>query len=95
MKKILLSTLLVGLMSTSLMAIEGKINSIKVKNDGNIFVEILKVDTSVKENQLVGTADAVKAMLAMALTAKTSDATVQVYSGTVSEGTGWKTLILK
>lgn len=94
MKKLLLSIVAVGLMSTSLMAIEGKVNYIKVKNDGSITVEILKADTTVKENLLVGTADAVKAMLAMALTAKTTDSTVTVYSGTVDEGTGWKTLIL-
>lgn len=95
MKKILFIAAAVSLISSSLLAVDGKVNSVKMKSDGVAAMEIILADTSVINKPLVGTADAIKAMFAMALTAKTGGYDVTVFSGTVPEGTGWKTMILK
>ena len=96
MKKILFVAAAVSVISSSLMATDGTVNSIKVKSDGVVAMEIVNsADQSLINKPLVGTADAVKAMLAIALTAKTSNSNITVFSGTVPEGTGWKTIVIK
>lgn len=90
MKKILLSILTVGLISTTLMADDGKIQSIKAKSDGSVTVDLL-VGEIVKSKLLIGSPEAIKTMTAMALTAKSSNADVTMFKG---EG-GWGVLIIK
>ena len=78
MKKAFIVATLVSLITTSAFAlVEGKINTVKVDSDGTIKISLLKADQTVTyEQQLDGTADAIKAMYAMALTAKSSNADV-------------------
>lgn len=84
MKKLFMSIIVIGVISTNAIAIEGKVEWVLVKADGTITV---KVSTFPK--QLVGTAEAIKAMYAAALTAKNSGATVSVGAGDYDSKRGW------
>ncbi len=96
MKKLLFSAFLIGAMSSNLMAIDGTVSSITAKDDGSIRVDVTDAGSHVTSKALAGTTDAIKAMLAIALTAKTTNSDVTVYGGTAGNGTvGWKTIIIK
>lgn len=97
MKKILLSLAVMSLMSASAFAgILGKVSTVDVDNNGIIKVVIAKSSGGNTYSQpLVGTADAIKAMYAMILTAKSTSADVDVTLGTVDSITGWKKIILQ
>lgn len=96
MKKMFLATLVVGLMSTSVMALDGTIGLIKAQANGAVVVGIIKTDLSPGPvGSLVGTDDAKKAMLAIALTAKSSTANVAMTWGNVDGVDGWKIITLK
>ena len=85
MNKMLLATLVAGLMSVSAMAVEGTIGKVTVKSDGTIKIVLAKTAGGNIAKVLGGTADSDKAMLAVALTAKSSGATVDAYN----DGTIW------
>lgn len=96
MKKILLAVSIVSMISTSLMATDGTIVSILSKFDGTVSVGIINDADGLTINKpIVGTPESVKSMLAIALTAKSTNSPVTVYSGTVTEGTGWKSITIK
>ncbi len=80
MKKLLFAAVAVGMMSTSAMALEGSVNKIITKSDGTI-----KIVIETTGRILDGTAEANKAMLAVALTARSATYTVEAFS----DGTKW------
>ncbi len=97
MKKLLLATLVAGLVSVSAMADTGTVNQIRIKDTGVVMVKLLLEDgTTLRPKDLVGTPEAIKMMLAAVMTAKASgDMTVTAFGGTVDGLTGWKTIILE
>ncbi len=96
MKKILITAIAVGLLSTSAMAVDGKISQIQITAADLKVIKIIDGATSVEKSQkLVGTPEAIKAMLAVVLTAKASNADVTLTTGTGDNGTGWNNVILK
>ena len=91
MKKILLAAIAVGMMSTSAMALVGTVEKIQIKSDGEVTIVLKKLDgTGNARHILAGTADANKAMLAAALTAKSTSATVEMYN----DATSWTNITL-
>lgn len=93
MKKVLFAVLATGLMGTSLMAggVNGKIKSIDARNTGVVRIIVLANDTNEYDRQIIGSEDAKKAMLAVALTAKAS--TADVFLGQASGG--WTSVVIK
>ena len=78
------------------MAVDGKISQVQITAANLNVVKIIDGATSVEKSQkLVGTAEAIKAMLAVILTAKASNADVTLTIGTADNGTGWNNVILK
>lgn len=90
MKKVMLGVLAVGMLATSGMAayIQGKVIGVITYN-GTTKVRITKDAGGDTIRPLTGTADAVKAMTAIALTAKSTGNKVQMYVGTYNSVTGW------
>jgi len=97
MRKVLVSLMAVGLLSSSAMAFMGKVTQIVAKSNGVILVQVTPTDSNlpVKKNGLVGTADAKKAMLAIALTAKSTDSIIITDGGSYNGKSGWKTVKIK
>lgn len=96
MKKMLVTLITLGLMSTSTFAYTGKVGTIYTEADGTIKVSFIKEDQSVSGGwPLVGTVDAQKNMLALLLTAKTTEANVDYYINTVNGDKGWFRIDLK
>lgn len=96
MKKILIAAVAVGLITTSAMAVDGKISQVQITAANLNVVKIIDGTSSVEKSQkLVGTPDAIKAMLAVVLTAKASNADVTLTTGAGDNGTGWNNVILK
>ena len=92
MKKILLAAVLAGLMSTSVMALEGTVSKVMMLSDGTATISILQLDGITRTKAVAGTAAANSAMIAIALTAKSAGtSTVEAYH----DGTIWTTLIIK
>ncbi len=93
MKKLLLATLVAGLMSVNAMAVDGTVGDVIVKADGTIKMYLVKADGTGKINKtIVGVdADAKKAMLATALTAKSGGSNIAAYH----DGTSWTTITAK
>ena len=95
MKKILLAALAVGLMSTSAIAVDGKITQIKVQSDNTIVVYLTDTSNILSIQKLVGTPEAIKSMYAAVLTAKSTNADVGLSQGTADNGTGWANVFIK
>ena len=95
MKKIFLTALAVSLLSVSAFAADGKIGIIKVDGaNDRILVQV--VDTTGADlgtKKLIGSADQIKAALAVALTAKSTNADVTLVE--VAGAGGWSNVILK
>lgn len=87
MKKLLLITILTGLISTSAMAaVLGTVTGITIFGNDVVKVRVLPNAGGDSINRpLHGTTDSIKAMLATALTAKTTGSTVSL-SGTSVDG---------
>ena len=85
MKKVLMAVLAAGLMVTSASALEGKITKVITKSTGEVKVVLAITGGGVSAKVLNGTADANKAMLAVALTANSTDKTVEMYD----DGVKW------
>ncbi len=91
MKKMLLAIFAAGLMSSSLIAAVGTVDLVQVLSDGTVKIRILKEDSTLTAiTPCVGTVEANKAMLAIALTAKTSGSTVKTIYG----NSGWESIML-
>ena len=95
MKKMFLAALAVGLLSVSAFGIDGKIGRIKVDGPNNlIIIAILDANgMEVAAKRLVGTPDQIKAGLAIALTAKTTNADVTLVE--VANAGGWSNIIIQ
>ena len=91
MKKILIAVVAAGLMVTGAMAVEGTITKIETKSDGSVKVILEKTAGGNTGKVLDGTPEANKAMLAVALTAKSTGATVDAYN----DGTKWTNITIK
>ncbi len=92
MKKMILATLATGIMSVGVFAADGTVNTVVIKVDGVVKMELKKaIDDSLMLRTIDGTVEANKAMLATVLTAKSSGATIDAYS----DGTKWTKIILK
>ena len=92
MKKVLVAAIAASLMSVTAMATEGTISAVIVKSDGSVKVTLAKAAGGSTTKAVNGaTADANKAMLATALTAKSSGATVDAFN----DGTIWTNITLK
>lgn len=95
MKKLLLATLVAGLMSTSLMAVDGTVSFIKVDNVGVTTVAIEEATGTVTILPVLGGVEAIKTMVALALTAKSLNAPVTLNSGLYDGTLAWKTFKMK
>ena len=73
MKKVMMSFWAMIIVSASAFAVDGTVSEVNIRADGTI-----KVKVGALNQPLVGTADAIKAMYAAALTAKTSGSNVTV-----------------
>ncbi len=95
MKKIFLATLAVSLLSVSAFGVDGKIGMVKVDGPNNrIIVGILNADgVQIDSKKLVGTPEIIKASLAVALTAKASNADVTLVE--VAGAGGWSNVIIR
>ncbi len=91
MKKLLLAVAVAGLVSVSAMATEGTISRVIVSSNGEVKVVLEKTDGGSITKLIGGTVDAEKAMLALALTAKSTGDTVDGYN----DGTTWTKIIIK
>ncbi len=89
MKKLLLATLVAGLMSTSALALDGTITKISITSSGVTKI-IITTSTGSSTKKTIGdiSSDAGKAMLAIALTAKSAGDPVEAYH----DGTSWTAL---
>lgn len=90
MKKILASLITMIVLSVNAFALTGTVTQVEVQSNGTIKV---KVDTYNKP--LVGTPEAIKAMYAAALTAKTSGAQLTVAAGDHDGTAGWALVIIQ
>lgn len=91
MKKMLLTLGVIAMIATSAFGVEGKVTLVNINADG-----IIKVTVGDASRSLVGTPDAIKAMFAASLTAKTADFTVRGKTGTTSGGDyGWRVIELQ
>ena len=95
MRKLFLATIAVSLMSISAFAIDGKIGKLNFAATGKVWVEILVPDEDPVTKAIAAEGDVLKALTAAALTAKSTNADISVYQGTVGEITGWQSIILK
>lgn len=90
MKKFMMGLVIAGLMTTSAMAAVGTLSAVRATANGTIYVKLQRSSDNVQVlNKLVGTADAIKAMMAVALTAKASASTVDLSFGTYDGVSGW------
>ncbi len=81
MKRLLLAVVVVGLMSTGAMALDGTISKVIVKSDGVVKVVLEKTSGGPFARTIAcDTMDADKAMLAVALTAQSTGATIEAYA---------------
>ena len=96
MKKILLSVVAMAVMSVSAFALDGKIGTVNFAANGKVWVTIVPADASAEQTkELASSGDVKKAMTAAVLTAKSTNADVIVYQGTVDGITGWQSIQLK
>jgi len=96
MKKLLAAVVAMGVMSVSAFALDGKIGEVNFATNGKIWVQVVPTQGASVTKVLISlTADMKKAMIAAVLTAKSTDATVTVWPGTINGVTGWKNIILK
>ena len=97
----LLVLMALGLISSSLMAGVGTVTSVRAKFDGSTYVTLKRASDGVETtNILVGTPEAIKAMIAIALTAQsTGAATIELYFGTYDTTSGsisgWSSVNIK
>lgn len=89
MKKILAATMATVIMSVSAFGAVGTITKIRYKAGESAAVTLTAADGTVSVQRLVGTAEDQKAMLAVLLTAKTSNATITLSAGTIDGLSGW------
>ncbi len=82
MKKVMMSLAAVAIMSVS--AFGATVGKININANGTIQVQL---DTKMKS--LVGTTEAIKAMYAAALTAKSTTTQVNSKAGTYNDDYGW------
>ena len=77
------------------LSITGTITEVIVKD--NDIISVTATDgTATETRRLAGTPESKKAMLAVALTAKSSNSTIKIVDGTATNGDyGWRTIILK
>ena len=90
MKKIMMNLTAMAMISTSAMAIEGTIDAVRVTDAGAIIVTVKNIDGVIRTKALGGTADAIKAALAVVLTAKSTTAQVVLDGDTT-----WESVLLK
>ena len=90
MKKIMIAAVAVSLMSVSVFGATGTITKIRYKAGENPTITLTADDNSESIQRLVGSTDDVKAMVAIALTAKSANAAnVVLGSGTDGVSSGW------
>ena len=95
MKKLLIA-LAICFISTNVMALEGTIDSMLSNNTGVTKVRLANTAGGLTGTiPIIGTAEAQKAMIALALTAKSTGATVDLWYGTVDGSTGWYSVTIK
>lgn len=90
MKKFMMSFAAMSVMAVSAFSAQGTVGDIAANANGNMTVQV-----GANVQKLVGTVDAKKAMFALALTAKTTGATVVAVPGTIDSESGWKIIKLK
>ncbi len=98
MKKVLMSVVAMGVMAVSAFGLEGKIGTVNFAANGKVWVTLVPADSTITpltKPIAAGTDDIKKAMIAAVLTAKSTNADVIVYNGTVDGVTGWKSIQLK
>ena len=84
----MISLIAMGTLSINAYALVGNVSEVQASADGTIKVKVTD-GTTTQIKQIVGTADAIKAMYAAALTAKTSTSTVYAQPGTYDTLDGW------
>ena len=97
MKKILISAIAMSLMAVSAFGTDGTVDSLKVENDGTVMLRLTK-DTGGLTNIfpiVAASPDALKALIAVALTAKTTGAAISANYGTVDGVSGWVDFTMK
>jgi len=92
MKKILLSAVVMAVMSTNLMATVGTLTKVLADSQGNVYVTVKQADDSLRTRPFLGTADAIKAMTAVALTAKTTGVVVDLNPANEGGVAGWSNI---
>jgi hypothetical protein len=81
MKKLFITTLVVGVLSTSAFAwVDGKIGKINTVNDGSFVVEVIPSSGPAQYRGLNASGDAKKQMIALILSAKASNADVSLHA---------------
>ena len=98
MKKMLIAGAVASLMSTGVFAgtISGTIDTITANAYGIVKIVIKKDDNTLSYSKtILGSADAKKAMTALAMTAKASSASVDVVTATYDGETGCTSIIMK
>lgn len=98
MKKVLFTALVASILGANAFGdtITGTVESVTANAYGVIKVVIRKTDDTLSYPKIIlGTADAQKTMSAVALTAKSSGATVDLLTSTYDGQTGCVSLVLK
>ncbi len=97
MKKMITAIAVMGLMAVSAFGLDGKIGTVNFAANGKVWVTVIPADTTVAPitKELASSGDIKKAMTAAVLTAKSTNADVIVYQGTVDGISGWKSIQLK
>ncbi len=96
MKKMMIALITMGLMAVSAFGTDGTVDRIQVMNDGTVKLRIKKADDSLTNIlPIVASGDALKALTAVALTAKTTGAQVTADYGTVDGVSGWVNFTIK
>ena len=99
MQKVLMVAIAMGLMATSVMALEGTISQLKFDGTNDTIKFTLKKASDSTDTgffQIVGlTPESIKSLTAAVLTAKSTNATVDAYIRNVDGTQGWGIVILK
>ena len=88
MKKLMMSLIVMAAISVNAYALTGTVTVVQALSDGTLKVKVTD-GTVTQLKLLVGTPDAVKAMYAAALTAKSTGSEVYAKPGTYDSVDGW------